>query len=109
MSELWEALLDVDRALPVWWRYVATAGGSIALYGIIPRLWRWLHSRQKPFRCGPLVWKRSNEGDVYAGINIGPHSYPLWASGTWVENDAPFIKEQVDDTKDSEEDQPAAD
>ena len=80
MSELWDALIELDRALPVW-RYVATAGGSIGLYRIVQRLWRSLHSRQKPFRCGPFVWKRNEEGDVYAGLRAAKYDYPIWSTG----------------------------
>ena len=109
MSELWDALLKVDQALPGWWRYLATAGGAIGLARIIPRLWRWLHSRQKPFRCGPFVWKKNEEGDVFAGVHFAENNYPIWATGKWVEDDTPAAKKQVDNKKDSEEDQPPAD
>lgn len=108
MSELWDALIELDRALPVW-RYVATAGGSIGLYRIVQRLWRSLHSRQKPFRCGPFVWKRNEEGDVYAGLRAAKYDYPIWSTGGWVEDDTPAAKKQVKDKKDPGEDQPAAD
>ena len=108
MSELWDALIELDRALPVW-RYMATAGGSIGLYRIVQRLWRSLHSRQKPFRCGPLVWKRNEEGDVYAGLRAAKYDYPIWSTGEWVEDDTPAAKKQVKDKKDPGEDQPAAD
>ena len=108
MSELWDALIELDRALPVW-RYVATAGGSIGLYRIVQRLWRSLHSRQKPFRCGPFVWKRNEEGDVYAGLRAAKYDYPIWSTGGWAEDDTPAAKKQVKDKKDPGEDQPAAD
>lgn len=104
MSELWDALLELDRELPAWWRYLATAAGAIGLSRIVQRLWRWLHNRQKPFRCGPFVWKRNEEGDVYAGLRAIKYDYPIWSTGKWVEDDTPAAKKPIDDKKDSEDD-----
>lgn len=92
MGEVWNALVELDRALPIW-RYVATGGGSIVAYRFGLAAWRKLHSRKKPFRCGPFIWKKSSDGDVYAGITRGDKSYPIWAGGKWVEDDAPKINE----------------
>lgn len=109
MSELWDALIDLDRALPAWWRYLASAGGAVILYRILPRVWRWLHDRQKPFRCGPIVWKRNEEGDVFAGVHFVKNDYPFWANGKWVVDDTPDPATQVDENEDCEEDQRDAD
>lgn len=108
MSELWDALLQLDRDLPIWSRCLATVGSAIGI-SQVPRLWRWLHNRQKPFRCGPFVWKRNEEGDVYAGLRAAKYDYPIWSTGEWVEDDTPAAKEQVKDKKDPGEDQPAGD
>ena len=76
MGEIWDALVDLDRALPIW-RYVATAGGSIGIYRLVARAWRRLHRQEKPFRCGPLVWKKTDDGDVFAGVSLAGKSYPF--------------------------------
>ena len=109
MSELWDALLEVEQALPAWWRYVATAGGAIGLSKLFPWLWRWLHSREKPFRCGPFVWKRNKDGDVFAGFHFAKINYPCWATGKWVEDDAPAADREADSKNVGEEDQPTED
>ena len=110
MRDIWELLLELDRDLPVWFRYLVTAGGAIGLSRLIPRLWRWLHNRRKPFRCGPLVWKRNEEGDVYAGLRAAKYEYPIWSSGKWVEDvTPPAADREADEKKDCEEDQRDAD
>lgn len=88
MGDVWNALVELDRVLPVW-RYIATGGISIAVYRLCLAAWVRLHGRRKPFRCGPFIWKKSSAGDVYAGVTRGDKSYPIWAGGKWVEDDAP--------------------